>query len=95
MEMLQREGVAAFPSLNNEEIFNDPHCRDHECFTLVNHPEQGEMYVVSPPWKFSETPAKVTSAAPLLGEHNEYVFGELLGIPKDEISRLVTEKVLY
>jgi len=95
MEMLQSEGVAAFPSLNNEEIFNDPHCRERGCFTSVNHPEQGEMYVVSPPWKFSETPAKVTTAAPLLGEHNEYVFGELLGMPKDEISKLVIEKVLY
>jgi benzylsuccinate CoA-transferase BbsF subunit len=94
-EILQREGVAAFPSLNNEEIFNDPHCRDRECFTLVDHPEQGKMYVVSPPWKFSETSARVTAAAPLLGEHNEYVFGELLGIPKGEISRLVAEKVLY
>jgi len=95
MEMLQSEGVAAVPAFSNQELFNDPHCKDRECFVSVNHPEEGEMYVVAPPWKFSETPAKVTSAAPLLGQHNEYVFGELLGIPKDEISRLVAEKVLY
>jgi len=95
MDILQKEGVAAVPAFNNEEVFNDPHCKDRECFVSVNHPEEGEMYVVSPPWKFSETPARVTSAAPLLGQHNEYVFGKLLGIPKDEISRLVAEKVLY
>jgi len=95
MDILQKEGVAAVPAFSNEELFNDPHCKDRECFVSVNHPEEGEMYVVAPPWKFSETPAKVTSAAPLLGQHNEYVFGELLGIPKDEISRLVAEKVLY
>jgi len=31
----------------------------------------------------------------LFGEHNEYVFGELLGMPEEEISRLVAEEILY
>jgi hypothetical protein len=30
-----------------------------------------------------------------LGEHNEYVFGELLGMPKEEIQSLMEEKVIY
>lgn len=93
--MLQGVGVAAAPSFSNEELFNDPHCQERECFASVNHPEEGELYVLSTPWKFSATPAKVTAAAPLLGEHNEYVFSELLGMPEEEISRLVAEKVLY
>ncbi len=95
MEMLQRAGVAAVPSFSNEELFSDPHCRERECFIAVQHPEEGELYVLAPPWKFSATPAKVTAAAPLLGEHNEYVFGELLDMPREEISRLVAEKVVY
>lgn len=95
MEMLQRAGVAAAPSFSNEELFHDPHCRERECFTPVQHPEEGELYVLAPPWRFSATPAKVTGPAPLLGEHNEYVFGELLGMPEEEISRLVAEKILY
>ena len=95
MEMLQRAGVAAVPSFNNEELSHDPHCQDRECFTPVQHPEEGLLYVLAPPWKLSATPAKVTGPAPLLGEHNEYVFGELLGIPKEEISRLAEDKVIY
>ncbi len=95
MEMLQRVGVAAAPSFSNEELFNDPHCRERECFTSVQHPEEGELYVLAPPWKFSATPARVTGPAPLLGEHNEYVFGELLGLPEEEIPKLVAEKILY
>ena len=93
--MLQKVGVAAFPSLNNEEIFNDPHCKQRECFASVDHPEEGKLYVVSPPWKFSETPAMVTAAAPLLGQHNDYVFGELLGMPQEEIDTLTADGVLY
>jgi benzylsuccinate CoA-transferase BbsF subunit len=95
MEMLQKAGVAAAPSLSNEELFNDPHCRERECFVSVQHPEEGKLFVLAPPWKLSATPAQVTKPAPLLGEHNEYVFGELLGMPQEEIPRLVAEKVLY
>jgi len=95
MNILQTAGVAAAPSFSNEELFNDPHCRERECFATVQHPEEGELYVLTPPWKFSATPARVTSPAPLLGEHTEYVLTELLGMPEEEISRLIAEKVLY
>ena len=95
MEMLQSVGVAAAPSFSNEELFDNPHCQQRECFTPVQHPEEGELYVLAPPWKFSATPARVTGPAPLLGEHTEYVLGELLGMPEEEISRLVAEKILY
>jgi benzylsuccinate CoA-transferase BbsF subunit len=95
MEILQKEGVAAMPSFNNEEMFNNPHCKERGCFTPVDHPEEGKLYVVSPPWKLSDTPAEVTTAAPLLGEHNGYVFGELLGISRGEIRQMSNDKVLY
>jgi len=32
--------------------------------------------------------------APLLGEHNEYVFKEILGLSIDEFDRLVKEEVI-
>ena len=95
MDMLQRAGVAAVPSFNNEELFGDPHCRERGCFVPVDHPDEGELYIVSPPWKFSDTPAEAKSAAPLLGQHNKYVFGELLGISDEQIDRLEAEQVLY
>jgi len=95
MDMLQRAGVAAVPSFNNEELFNDPHCRERSCFVAVDHPDEGELYIVSPPWKFSDTPAEAKSAAPLLGQHNKYVLGELLGISDEHIDRLEAEQVLY
>jgi len=44
--------------------------------------------VVGPPWKLSATPTKVTRHAPLSGEHNSYVFGELLGMSGEDIEQL-------
>ena len=95
MEMLQASGVAAVPSFSAEELFSDPHLKAREAATEVQHSVLGKQVVFNAPWKLSETPARIEKAAPLLGEHNEYVFGQLLGMPKAEITRLVEEKVLY
>ncbi len=94
-EKLQAVGVAAMPSLSNEEIFSDPHFKARGLATEVNHSAMGKQVVLGPPWKLSETPAKVTGPSPLIGEHNEYVFGELLGMSSKEIARLVDEEVIY
>jgi crotonobetainyl-CoA:carnitine CoA-transferase CaiB-like acyl-CoA transferase len=36
----------------------------------------------------------VRRAGPLMGEHNDYVLGEILGLSRDEIERLEREGVL-
>ena len=95
MEILQSAGVAAMPSFSNEEIFNDPHFKARGLAVEVSHPVMGNQIVLGPPWRLTETPAGVVKAAPLIGEHNEYVFGELLGMPTTEIKRLIDDEVIY
>ena len=41
----------------------------------------------------SETPAHVRLPAPAFAEHNDYVFGELLGLSEEEIAQLEAEGV--
>lgn len=95
MALLQEAGVAAAPSLNSEGLFADPHLAEREVFSSVEHPVIGENWVVSPPWRLSETPAEITRHSPLLGEHNDEVLNGLLGIPRDEIERLESIEVVY
>jgi crotonobetainyl-CoA:carnitine CoA-transferase CaiB-like acyl-CoA transferase len=47
----------------------------------------------APPFILSETPAEL-SRSPLLGEHNAQVYGEILGLSRREIERLVAEGVI-
>jgi benzylsuccinate CoA-transferase BbsF subunit len=93
-DMLQKVGVAAMPSLSNEEIVSDPHFKQRGMTTTVEHPVMGEVVIFGVPWKFSKTPSRITKAAPVMGESNDYVFRELLGLPSDEIGRLVDEGVI-
>ncbi len=95
MEMLQEAGVAAMPCFNAEEVYKNPHLNYRQCWAKVVHPLIGEQVVLTPPWKLSATPVKVSSAAPLFGQHSSYVFRELLGMTDEEISRLEEEQVIY
>jgi benzylsuccinate CoA-transferase BbsF subunit len=94
-ELCQRVGVAAFPSYSNKDMFESPHLKERGFATEVTHPVVGKHTTINPPWKLGATPARITRQAPLIGEHNDYVFGELLGLSKEEIMKLTKEEVIY
>lgn len=94
-QRLQQAGVAAIPSFDGTELFLDPHLKERGLATEVIHPRVGKRVVLNPPWKFSETPAQISQRGPLLGEHNKYIFGDLLGIPEEEITQMEEEGVFY
>jgi len=94
-EILQRVGVAAFPSMSREELAHDPHLIERGTFMEVEHPEAGRQTFLAPPWKLSATPAEIARHSPLLGEDNEYVFCELLGMSVEEFATLVGDGIIY
>lgn len=93
--LLQAAGVAAFPSYTAGDIAGDPHLRQRGTIQSMVGPNGESRKVVGPPWRFSRTPAKLERWTPKLGEHNHYVFGELLGLSPEEIENLVQAKVIY
>jgi crotonobetainyl-CoA:carnitine CoA-transferase CaiB-like acyl-CoA transferase len=80
-------GLAAAPSRNGEDIYADPHLRAREAFVTVDHPDWGELELVGNPWKMTGEEVRL-QRAPLLGEHNEYVLRELLGLSDAEVADL-------
>lgn len=95
MDILQKAGVAAAPCLDLSERFSDPHFEERETHLQVEHPATGVDIIAGVPFKLSETPGTVRQPAPLLGEHNEYVFGKLLGKTREEIAQLIEDKVIH
>ena len=92
-EILQKAGVPSGPSLSVKELVEDPHLNDRGYFVAPEHPEVGERILEGMPWKSSAT-QPVFEHAPLLGQDNYYVFHDLLGMPDEEIARLVDEGVI-
>ena len=92
---LQAAGLAAFPPLMNRELAEDPHLNARNFFVEKEHPEVGCRKHAGIPWKLSDTPAEVKRAAPVMGQDNDYVFGELLGMSSDQIADLVERQVIH
>ncbi len=91
---LQAAGVAAFPSASAPEVYTDPHWQARGSWLEREHPLGREM-IYGIHWKFSDTPGSVRDHCPLVGEDNELVFCDLLGLPRDDFARLTAEKVIY
>ena len=90
---LQAAGVPAEPVLTIPELVIDPHLRERGFWEEVTHPESGTWTTEAPAWRFSRAPAHVRLPAPAFGEHNGYVFGELLGLSAQEIAALERDGV--
>ena len=93
MALLQQEGVAAGVVQNAEDICNDVQLKERECFWIGNHKELGRFSYLGQPSRLSRTPAKLYRDAPCLGEHNEYICYEILGMSEAEYDRCLVEGV--
>src|SRR5438093_7901025 len=92
-ERLQAAGVAAAPPLMNRELSEDRHLAARNFFVEREHPEVGVRQHAGIPWRMSETPCEIWRAAPVLGQDNEYVYGELLGMSGEQIADLKEQQV--
>ena len=95
MALLQDAGVPAGPSLDAERSFQDPQLLEGGYFTPYENAEGEAMYHPGVPWRSDDGQQPVLEAAPVLGQHNEYVYSELLGMSEAEITRLVEQQVIY
>jgi len=95
MAKLQEAGVAAVPVMNVEDQYFDPHFRELRTHIEIEHPLVGLEVLYGIPWRIGGVPRRIRRPAPNLGEHNHYVFGELLGLSDEEIRTLMKEKVIY
>ena len=94
MERLQGVGVPAGPVLNAKGLLTDPHIRERRLFEPAEHPKVtglGRREYLGRGWKLSGSEVKVRGPAPILGEGNEYVLGEVMGLDDDEIQALRDE----
>ena len=80
-------GVVSTP----EDISISPQLAARDWFIEIDDPGRGRtLRYPGPPWRFHGTPATLRRPAPLLGEHNAEVFGEL-GIQAAELERLTVK----
>ncbi len=94
MEICLEHQVPAGPVNSIADIFSDPHFRARGNLLVVDEPDIGEVVIPAPVPRLSETPGKVLSLGPGLGQDNEGIYGGLLGLSADELAQLKREDVI-
>ena len=97
MTALQAEGVPAGAVLDSKDLLFDPHLMARNFYEVVGHHPGTEMPPLpyaSRPWKLSRTPAVSPRSAPVMGEHNEFVLGDLLGMSREQIGALEEKGII-
>ena len=92
--LLQRHGVAAAPVSSVADLLRDPHFRARGTFIEVQHPLGFRETIYGAYVKTSRTEPHVRTG-PRIGQDNDFVFKELLGIPEERYRQLVQEQVIY
>jgi crotonobetainyl-CoA:carnitine CoA-transferase CaiB-like acyl-CoA transferase len=93
--LLQQAEVTAGAVQNPRDLDEvDPQVAHRGTFFDLDHPVIGTARFEGTPIAFSETVQENWRSAPLLGEDNQYVFGEVLGLTDDELAELAAEGVI-
>ncbi len=76
------------------ELVECPHLESREFYREVEHPVMGRIKVPAVLFNYSDTPYESAHPAPLLGQHNEAVYGEELGLSNEDIQALRQQGVV-
>jgi benzylsuccinate CoA-transferase BbsF subunit len=89
---LQNTGIPASIVEKPSDVYNDPQLKYRNYFIPLQHRIMGKQeFEPQSCFILSKTPRQVTIPSPCLGEHNEYVFKELLNMTDEEISEHIID----
>jgi benzylsuccinate CoA-transferase BbsF subunit len=89
MALLQGEGVAAGVVQNAADLAQDPQLNERGFFVKL-----GRTISDATPIRLSHAPAEYRRVAPTLGQDNDYVYGELLGMGEGELVNLKEQGII-
>jgi crotonobetainyl-CoA:carnitine CoA-transferase CaiB-like acyl-CoA transferase len=91
---LRAAGVAAWKSLTTLDLVEDKELWRRGFYVNVSGAGKGVRPSLGAPWQFSRTQAEIAKGAPKLGEHNAYVYCDLLGRSPSQLEALIREGVV-
>ena len=93
-DRLQQAGVAAAPVLTIADLLDSPHYKARGTYIEVDHPLGFSETIYGAYVKLSRTPA-VVRPGPWIGQDNDHVFLDLLGLAPDRYQALKDDEVIY
>jgi benzylsuccinate CoA-transferase BbsF subunit len=92
---LQKARVAAYPVQNCMDLHRDENLAAFDFWQWLDHPHMGPSPYEGLEHRLSRTPGELRSPAPTLGQHNDEILSEMLGMTAAEIERLKADKIVF
>jgi CoA:oxalate CoA-transferase len=96
MRVLGPDGanVPCAPVMTMDRLLEDPHLRARGMVVSLPHAKVGTVPMAGVPFKLSESPGAIEHLGPELGQHNEEIYCDRLGLSHEEIEALRVEGVI-
>ena len=94
MQILDRTRIPCGKVNSIPEMVADPQVQAREMSVNLDFPGVGQVPLPGVVTKLSATPGSIETRAPLVGEHNQQIYCELLGLSADELSVLCQKRVV-
>jgi crotonobetainyl-CoA:carnitine CoA-transferase CaiB-like acyl-CoA transferase len=89
----QKANLLSGPIFSSRDLLEDPHYAERKYWKEVDHPMTGKVLYPGAPYRAEEMPWDVRRPAPLLGQHNEEVYGAL-GYHREDLVKLKENGVI-
>jgi crotonobetainyl-CoA:carnitine CoA-transferase CaiB-like acyl-CoA transferase len=93
-EALQAAGVGAYPVVTMKGLFSDPQLIERDHWRVRRHPEMGDQAYAFPGYDLQDQPGDIVAPAFCLGQDNEFVFRDLVGLSEAEM-QAYTERGVF
>lgn len=90
----QAMGIPSAPVNTTADLVDSEHLAARQFFIELDHPETGKLKYPGPFLRLSKTPALTKQRAPLLGEHNDVIYGDRLGYTPGELDGMREEGII-
>lgn len=94
LDLMERQGVPAGQIYRAPEMLEDRHFTARNAIVSVAHPDFGRIRMQNVAPRLSETPGSIRAPSPALGQHNDEVYLEFLGMPRERYERLKSARII-
>lgn len=87
-KLMEEHGIPSGKIYRAPEMLEDAHFKAREAIVKTMHPKFGELKMQNVAPKLSQTPGGIRAPAPELGQHNDEIFRDLLGLDDERLQAL-------
>ena len=95
MHVFQTRGIPSGPSLNISEAYSDPHLTQSGYLTPQTYPDGTTKLMPGMPWKSDQDEPVHVNPAPQIGDSNNKIYLELMGMSVDAYQECIRNQIIY